>query len=280
MTVISGKEPHIISVHGVQLLKNKNINAKEKLEKLVKNALARSNIQRKFSVREFLYEDDNDQAQKLYRSLISSLVKGSPITKKILDGLLDIIGDVLVNAVDGSVAKRIKSKLRKHILNSYESGHKVILVAHSLGTVYALDVLNDLIKEPDYFNGDDIETWPVSGLVTMGSPLGLNIDLGVKLFEKIKLNKIEECEFEAFPWHNYFNRLDPVVTGSVFGKAAKISRSNGPVEIKYGPDVDELNWMLRGHPVTSGSAWLLAHTTYWKNPKIGDKIISMLWRAS
>ena len=75
-----------------------------------------------------------------------------------------------------------------------------MIISHSLGTVYALDAINELIRREEYFKGNDRKTWPVQGLITMGSPLGLEIEiLGTTLFEKRKIEPIANAEFEVFP---------------------------------------------------------------------------------
>ena len=40
------------------------------------------------------------------------------------------------------------------------------------------------------------------------------------------------------------------------------------------PPMDDCIWF---HVVTSGAQWLLAHSTYWSNPAIGDNLVDMLW---
>jgi hypothetical protein len=115
-------------------------------------------------------------------------------------------------------------------------------------------------------------------LITMGSPLGLGLEIaGIKIFEKRVINSIPGAKFALFPWHNYFNRLDPIVSGNIFGTPVDVEDARGPVEMRYGPSVQGSNWLLQGHVVTSGQQWLLAHTAYWNNPAIGDRIIDMLW---
>jgi hypothetical protein len=112
----------------------------------------------------------------------------------------------------------------------------------------------------------------------MGSPLGLEIKvLGTTLFVKRKIESVAKAEFEVFPWHNYFNRLDPIVSGKVFGAPLKVKGAKGPVELRYGEDTKAAQWLLQGHAVTSGKQWLLAHTSYWKNPKIGDRLVDLIW---
>ena len=134
------------------------------------------------------------------------------------------------------------------------------------------------MRKDGLFQGDDRTTWPVQGLVTMGSPLGLDLDFaGTKLFEKRNIEPVPDAQFEVFPWHNYYNRLDPVVSGNVFGSPVATDGSIGPVERRYGADMNDRQWLLRGHAVTSGKQWLFAHTAYWRSPRIGNRIVAMLW---
>ena len=278
MAVDYNKEPHILAVHGVQIGEDSQITSDDSIRKLVTKSLNSSNLDRSFDVPEFFYENINDDAQKYYKMLASAITKGKALTGKTLKSVIDISGDVVTAAKNTSTAKKIRNKLRKQILGSYDSGHRLVVVAHSLGTIYALDVINELLRSDKYFIGDEKSTWPVHGLITMGSPLGLDLQIaGLEIFEKRKIELLKDAEFEVLPWHNYFNRLDPVVSGNIFGKPINISGSKGPVEERYGEETKANNWLLRGHVISSGDAWIKAHTAYWKRSKIGDQIVSMLW---
>jgi hypothetical protein len=278
MSVDFRKDAHILAIHGVQLGEDESIKSEEQVRKLVTKSLSRSHLERQFEVLGFFYEDINDQAQKFYKKIASAVSSGIPLAGPALKAVIDIAGDVVTAAKNTSTAKKIRNKLRKRILRSYKDGHQLVVVSHSLGTIYALDVINELIGKEEYFEGDDRNTWPVQGLITMGSPLGLEIEtLGATLFEKRKIEPGAKAEFEVFPWHNYFNRLDPIVSGRVFGAPLKVKGAKGPVEQRYGEDTKSAQWLLQGHVVTSGKQWLLAHTTYWKNPKIGDRLVDLIW---
>ena len=278
MSVDFRKDAHILAIHGVQLGDDKSIKSDEQVRKLVTKSLSRSHLEREFEAFGFFYEDINDEAQKFYSKIGSALLSGNPLAGKALKAVIDITGDVVTAAKNTSTAKKIRKKLRKQIVDSYKAGHQLVLVAHSLGTIYCLDVVNELIRKEKYFDGDNRETWPVQGLITMGSPLGLDIDvLGTKIFEKRKIEPVPNAEYEVLPWHNYFNRLDPVVSGNVFGAPVEVKGAIGPVEKRYGNDTRAAQWLLQGHKVTSGKQWLLAHTAYWKNPKIGDRLVDLLW---
>jgi hypothetical protein len=277
MSVDFTKPAHILAVHGVQTGTDDDIDSQQKIEKLTNNALARSHIERDFESIGFYYEDINNKAQKFYQLLAKAITSGKPLVGAALKQIIDLAGDVVTASANTSTAKKIRRKLAKKILESYDSGNKLIIVAHSLGTVYALDTICELINTDGLFNGDDRASWPVQGLVTMGSPLGLDLDiLGQVIFAKRSIATIN-AQYQVLPWHNFFNRLDPVVSGNVFGSPVKISGSRGPVERRYGTDTSHSQWMLRGHAVTSGKQWLLAHTAYWNNPRIGDRLVDMLW---
>ena len=278
MSVDFRKDAHILVVHGVQFGDDDSIKSDEQIRKLVTKSLLRSHLDRQFEARGFLYEDINDTAQGFYKKIASAISSGNPLAGQALKAVVDIVGDVVTAARNTSTAKKIRNTLRKKILESYKAGHQLVLVAHSLGTIYSLDTINELIPKNQYFDGDDRQTWPVQGLITMGSPLGLDIDVvGTKIFEKRNIEPLPNAEYEVFPWHNYFNRLDPVVSGNVFGTPVEVLDAKGPVEERYGGDTKAAQWLLQGHKVTSGKQWLLAHTAYWKNPKIGDRTVDMLW---
>jgi hypothetical protein len=277
MTVDITKPAHILAVHGVQIGSDEDVGARESVEKLVRKSLKRSFLDRDYEVLGYYYEDINDDAQKFYRILGKAISQGQPLVGTALKFVVDIAGDVVTASANTSTARKIRRRLAAKIRESYNAGHPLLLVAHSLGSIYALDTINELIAEDELFKGDDTSTWPVQGLVTMGSPLGLDLNIaGQSIFAKRNIEPLGAVG-RVLPWHNFYNRLDPVVSGNVFGKPVKISGAIGPVERRYGEDTRSNQWLLHGHAVTSGKQWLLSHTAYWKNPRIGDRIIDILW---
>lgn len=278
MPVDFKKPAHILVVHGVQTGEDSDIKSEQQIRALLTRSLAEVHVEKDFQVNGYLYEDINDQAQHFYKLIGMAITAGKPLVGKALDTLIDLAGDVVTAAKNTSTAYKIRQGLRESILESYRTKNQLVVVSHSLGTIYALDVVNELIAKTNYFKGDDYSSWPVQGLITMGSPLGLGLEIaGIKVFEKRVINSIAGAKFALFPWHNYFNRLDPVVSGNIFGAPVDIDGARGPVEMRYGPSVQGSNWLLQGHVVTSGQQWLLAHTAYWNNPAIGDRLIDMLW---
>lgn len=278
MAVDFRKPAHVIVVHGVQTGEDSDIECEQQIRALLTRSLANIHVEKEFQVKGYLYEDLNDKAQRFYKLIASAITTGKPLVGKALDTLIDLVGDVVIAADNTSTASQIRAGLKDFILDSYRTKNQTIVVSHSLGTIYALDVINGLISSNRYFKGDDYTTWPVQGLITMGSPLGLGLDIGgIKIFEKRVINSVPDAQYALFPWHDYFNRLDPIVSGNVFGAPVDVSDNKGPVETRYGPSVQGANWLLQGHVVTSGQQWLLAHTAYWNNPAIGDRIFDMLW---
>ncbi len=272
------KPAEVLVVHGVQTGSSADVDCDAKVRRIVERNLASSHLEREFGVSSYVYEDVNDDAVRFYELLAQAILSGQPLAGAALGTAIDLVGDVVIAAAGGSTAGRIREGLRAGIMAAYEAGRQLVVVAHSLGTVYALDVVNGLIGEDDVFVGDERDSWPVQGLVTMGSPLGLEIDLGpIEIFESRRIETLPDAEFEVFPWHNYFNALDPVVSGRVFGAPVEVRGSRGPVERRYGRETDAARWLLQGHRITSGRQWLLAHTAYWKNPRIGGKIVDLLW---
>ena len=278
MPVDFTRPAHVIVVHGVQSGEDEDIQSERQIRALINRSLTESHIERDFEVKGYIYENINDDAQRLYQQIGMAITAGQPLVGQALDLVIDLVGDVIIAAKNTSTAHKIRKGLSDLILESYKARSQVVVVAHSLGTVYALDVVNQLIGRANYFKGDDRASWPVQGLITMGSPLGCGLDFaGVKIFEKRKIVGIDNARFSLFPWHNYYNRLDPIVSGNIFGEPAEIEGAAGPVESRYGPSVLGKNWLLKGHVVVSGAQWMLAHTAYWSNPAIGDNLVDMLW---
>ena len=134
------------------------------------------------------------------------------------------------------------------------------------------------MADEDYFNEDDCSDWPAIGLLTMGSPLGLDIQLSAfNIFPYYQPTSLSHLNFQRFNWQNYFNRLDPVVSGNIFGAPVDIDGGQGPVENRYLSDCTQNKWQLNGNVITQGEQWLLAHISYWESPVIGDEIVNQLW---
>lgn len=279
MPVKLSRPPHILVVHGVQRGSSASVKLDKAVRTLCDRVLKASHVSEDYEVRQYVYEDQNDAhpSVKLAKALTGAISKGRPLAGLALKAAVDLVGDVVLNATDSSVAGEIRAGLRSAILDSNEKGHRVLLLAHSLGSVYALQTLSALIAEGEHFKGDDRRLWAVQGLVTLGSPLGLNMKVaGLTLFPQVELAEIPS-DVERLPWHNFYSVHDPVVSGRVFGTRVKMDGTDGPVEKRYRSNTDSNGWLLHGHRVNSGVKWLLAHTAYWKDPTVGVRLVSMLW---
>lgn len=262
-------KPVVLVVHGVQTGTDADLNQDVLIKDLITQSLKDVGATLEFDVDLYRYENINDAAQAKYKRLISlllkSLVVGAPLALP-AETVADLVGDVVTAAKGTTTARVIRNGLIKRVLTYYAAGRPLYLVAHSLGTIYSFDAVNALIKRRSFFaSGDKVRaTWPVWGLMTLGSPIGL------KLFGGRKVRPIAAGGTAAFPWINVWDPLDPVVSGNVFGVPEK---ADGIAEKFRAP---KSRWLIDDLRLDSGKQWLLAHTSYWKSPEIGDAIKNWL----
>ena len=280
MPVDLTKPPHLIVVHGAQRGRASRVKVDRKVRRVVTAALEARNIAEDFTVRAYVYESTKDRHPTvlLGKLIATAIARGRPLAGLALASTVDLLGDVLLSAADGSTAARVRAGLKASILESHAAGHRVLVVAHSLGSVYALQAVNELLAQsPELFAGDDRRLWATQGLVTLGSPLGLDFRvLGLHIFPKVPLATVpSDCE--RLPWHNVFSRHDPVVTGRLFGECMVCTEDESPVERRYRADTDAAGWLLQGHHLRTRTRWLTAHAAYWKAPQVGDRLVGMLW---
>jgi hypothetical protein len=251
-------------VHGVQTGSDMDLDQHLVIKKLIKYRLG--NIPLNYKTDIYRYEDINDKAISPAKKLVKLIAK-TPLAGKLAAGAMDLIGDVVLNLADNSTAARVRAGLKKKILDYYQSGNPCYLVAHSLGSIYALDVVNELMQETDLFDRAHRTTWPVQGLLTIGSPIGL------AMFRKdrAKLSKMGPGT-SLLRWKNCWDRNDPIVSGSIFGK----SISGFEVAEKFQTTDKELGWFIKDVPVNTGKLWIPAHVAYWELPEVGDILVEMM----
>jgi hypothetical protein len=271
MAVDPRKPRKILIVHGVQTGTDEDINSDKKIKELVINRLAGTPVQ--FDTDIYKYENINDDAQEKLKkvlnffsqALTSQTVLGGFLGKLVESGI-DLVGDVVINLKDGDTAKIIGKGLIEKIEKIYEEGNPLYLVAHSLGSIYSFDAINQLIKDDnDYFYRDDRKTWPVQALVTMGSPIGL------AMFNR---NSVEEFGpgRKFFRWINYWARTDPVVSGNFYGKP----QDGYQIAEKFTIRAETSGWFIQDRVVETGKTWLMAHTSYWDHLGIGDDLATFI----
>lgn len=254
----------VLVVHGVQAGEDEDQNQHEDIKQLVETRLNGAPLE--FDTEMYRYENINDKAQRLFRTVLKIFVTNI-IAQKAVDLTTDIVGDVVIALRDGSTAYTIRQGLVDRILEIHEEGNPLYLVAHSLGTIYAFDAVNQLIRTDGYFDRDDRKTWPVQGLITLGSPIGL------RMFKRNKVAPLGPSTKPKFlRWINYWDRTDPVVTGSFYGKP----NAGYDIVERFATDDEDCGWIVQDKVVDVGSAWLAAHVGYWSHPGLGDDLVSLL----
>jgi hypothetical protein len=264
MAVDPTKPRTVLVIHGVQTGDSADLNQHTLIKQLLDGRLG--NMPLRFTTDLFRYEDLNDQVQGKYQKLVK-LIVANPVGQALGSKAIDLIGDVVTARLDTSTAAKIRQGFKEKILEIFDAGNPCYVVAHSLGSIYAFDVINDLMTEKDLFDRQSRRTWPVQGLITLGSPIGLSMfNRGRK-----KVHALGEGD-KMFRWVNYWDRTDPVVSGKMFGQ----NLTGYEIAEKYRSPSPKQGWVIRDRPVDTGKVWLLAHVAYWDNPMVGDGLFDMV----
>lgn len=278
MPVDFNKKPAILVIHGVQTGDNNDQRQHQYIQSTLEALLSSPDLHEdeplEFITDIFSYEDinDNDQSAYLVRRVLATM-SGNAISGWVVDKAADLVGDVLLAVAGGDAYTNIKKELTDRITSYNETGVPVYLVAHSLGTFYAFEVLNDLFRG-FRFAKNDKTMWPVHGLVTLGSPLGLDLfKRDVASLARRSVN-VSVTTNPRFSWKNYWDRQDPIVTGSIMGFPRE---NNFPFRFDR-QSAKKKGWSIRSDEVNSGtSAHLAAHTSYWNSPTVGQGIVNLLY---
>lgn len=262
MAVDPAKTRKILVVHGVETGTDQDLHLDNDIYELVESRL--KGIPLDFSAEMYRYENINDAAQAKLKQVLNIFFQGI-IGKAIVDPTIELVGDVVIALKKGSTADTIRQGLVTRILEIFAEGNPLYIVAHSLGSIYAFDAVNQLIGTKAYFNRDDRKTWPVQGLVTMGSPLGL------AMFNRKSVTDIGEGR-KFLRWINYWDRTDPVVSGSFYGKP----QQGYSIVERFASSSPTCGWFIQDRVVDIGKAWLMAHVGYWSHPAIGDDLATLI----
>lgn len=264
MPVNPGKIRKVVVVHGVQVGADKDQKQDKSIKALIENRMG--NLPLKFSTEMYRYEDKNDKVVKDARQLMK-LIGKTPVGNAVAGNVIDLVIDVVINLADGTVAQQIREGLKEKILKIYAAGNPCYIVAHSLGSIYAFDVLNELIAGDTLFDRNSRKTWPVQGLMTLGSPIGLG------MFKKGRGSIAALGQgSKLLRWKNYWDRNDPVVSGNIFGKRI----SGFEIAEKYMNGRPDQGWFVKDIAVDTGKNWLPAHTAYWEDAKVGDGLLDLI----
>ncbi|MCF9045640.1 hypothetical protein [Acinetobacter nectaris] len=88
-----------------------------------------------------------------------------------------------------------KKEIHARIISCFEKGEKHIVVAHSLGTVIAYNVLHELSKD-----------YPIERFITLASPLPFNV------VQRHIVSPIQRPEALHGDWYNFYSRDDYLTT--------------------------------------------------------------------
>lgn len=276
MSVHFDRSPRILVIHGVQTGEDADLRqhevVKSNLTNLISNPALHFDSPFEFEVDIVKYEDINDEATGLVRKALASLT-GNTIAGWVVDMAADLIGDVWLAISEGDVYRQITGHIKDRIEAIHAQNKPLYVVGHSLGSFYAFEAINQLIGQLQMANSDKAE-WPVQGLVTIGSPLGLQLfkrDVDSLRRRQINVNVTKK---PRFPWKNYWDNQDPVVTGSIMG----FPKENQFIFRFERQAAKHKGWSIRAEQVNSGhTAHLGAHTAYWTNETVGQGIVNMVY---
>lgn len=261
----------ILVLHGVQIGEDEDIKVQEDIKKNIDKNFTNSPFSYVIDI--FKYEDINDsnKAVKLLQRISNTLLR-TVIGKFLSKQIIDLVGDVVVSLSNNSTAKKIRSGIIKKIEEIYtEEKCPCFILAHSLGSIYAFDIINALIDDNNnkgYFLPDDRSTWPVQGLTTIGSPIRIDMFRD----QRQQVSVIGDMPEDAFFWNNIYDETDPVVSGKVFG----MPTSNNNFANYYNNRPMNSGWLIYDYPIDTGKRWLFAHTAYWKHPDLAFHLIDIM----
>lgn len=265
MAVDPDKPRKVLVVHGVETGTDADLHQDRLINDLIGARLG--GLPLRYEVDLYRYENINDRAQAKFKTLID-LIAATPLNMVVADTVIDLTGDVVIALSDGSTAATIRAGLRQRIVETFEMEQPCYIVAHSLGSIYVFDVIKDLMKTSGYFARASRKSWPVQGLITMGSPIGLGM---FKVGARRHVANLGAGN-KWFRWLNYWDRTDPVVSGEIFGKQLRGLR----IAEDYLKADPRQGWVIRDRPTDTGSVWLMAHVAYWHNPMVGDGLVDLI----
>ncbi len=268
MPVDPGKTRKILVVHGVRPDNDETIDLDEDVRKRIKSSLGDSALDYRVGI--YKYEDINDESQEKFVALLKLLSQNLLLDKAIdlaADIVLDVFTGMRMNR-DGSTGRKILDGLKKRIISNYDEGLPLYIVAHSLGSLYALEAINELIVSDGFFKRADRLTWPVQGLITLGSPIALKW-----LYSRTEVDELSGEGEHFLKWYNHWDQTDPVVTGSVLGKP-----QNMPYKIAetFCDSSGSSGWFVQDRVSNLRGSWIKAHVSYWDSANLGNDLVEML----
>lgn len=131
-----------------------------------------------------------------------------------------------------AVRRELRTRLLASLRRAAEEAEKVIIVAHSMGTMVAYDVLRNC-PECSF----------VDTMITVGSPLGIR-----EVQQELLANDARSIDFPAQKLGRWINVYDPV--DPICGADPRFANDFQPVDGKAVVDVKESNWGSWRHTIT------------------------------
>lgn len=162
-------------------------------------------------------------------------VKQAIIKKAAMEAFYYLFDKEYVRPSDGErfkVRQELRTRLLKDLASAAAQADKTVIVAHSMGTMVAYDVLRRCPECP-----------PVDTLITIGSPLGVQ-----EVQDELHADGVKGVDFPAAKlgrWVNVYDPLDPVCAAD-----PKLANDYKAVDGKSVVDIRESNWGSWRHTVT------------------------------
>jgi hypothetical protein len=220
-----------------------------------------------YVIETFTFDNIHSEAVDSFRAMSESIYS-SPPNSIITPATLALINDVVNSLNSSSTAHEIRLGLKEKILQIYRQGNPLYLVAQGLSSVIAFDTVNDLMKNPAYFDRRDPLTWPVQGLLTLGSPLAAEL---FNIEQSREITSLGKGPF-VFNWRNYFDTSDPFALGQVFGSLIK----NNSIESRFMASIKQHGWFVKDYPIYTPVEGYETHSAYWDNSDVGEALLNMM----
>lgn len=211
---------------------------------------------------------DVDLAELIWEDLADDLAPDVADLPAMPELVADYLLDVITYARHGEA-------IRAHVERQIEqAGPGRPLLAHSLGSVIACDLVTQWAAEGAFER--DPEAWPIRGLVTIGSPLGINVPFMSGLGFLDRAGRLERLFSESFrlpsPWRwlNIHDPNDVVVQGAL--SAATMGKP--APDLSAMPGYQRLN-VEHLAPINSGGI-LSSHGGYWTHNAVAQAFLELL----
>jgi hypothetical protein len=159
----------------------------------------------------------------------------------------------------------VKGKIQAHIRRALAKlPGPYVLALHSMGTVVGLDAYTDMIES------DPGEAEKVAGILTFGSPLGIDLpstaDFVGYTDRSERLERMtSKGQLPATPWINLYDKQDVIVSGTLG-------------EVKQDPLERFAGYQRLGVvDLEVNSGWYHdAHTSYWGNAMLAQQLLGLI----